>query len=493
VLIFKKSIVLPPVLSDSLFFFLLLFATNIRLFLASFINVHLYLSVGPIFDSSRAWGQKYSILIQLSGGKSTAVQGFRATWKMKTVFPSIKKPVSIVCLMLLPAALTLLHGCSSAKSLTAPPSMAMPVKVQRIDVHEVEESSNFVGVLKSRQSVAMQPQVAGQICKIYVKSGDAVKAGQPLVELDRTKQEASVNSVAATMESNQEESKNAQQTLRSLEATRVSKMSTLKYDQQQQERYAFLKQAGAVSQESLDQWDNQTKIAQAELQSVEAQIEAQKAMIGKMSKVVKQSAASVKEQQAQLKYCTVCAPIAGIIGDIPMRVGEYATTGTVLTTVDDPKSLELYLNIPTIQAPRLSLGMPVELVDHKGNSLDRGKVFFISPSVNNENQSVLVKTHLDNSANRFRSGQYVTARLIWSKGTGISVPVTAVSRISGQDFIFCVERGPGDKTMVKQKPVKLGDIIGDSYTVLSGVAAGETVVTSGVQNLSDGATVAPQT
>jgi multidrug efflux pump subunit AcrA (membrane-fusion protein) len=369
----------------------------------------------------------------------------------------------------------------------------MPVKIAKITAHQVEDASTFVGVLKSRQSVALQPQVAGQICKIYVKNGDQVRPGKPLIELDRTKQEASVNSFSAAMESNQDESVNSRQTLKTLEATRISKMSALKYAEQQHARYTVLLGQGAVSQEAVDQWENQKKIAQADLQAVEAQIQGQKAVISKMTKVVSQSAASVKEQQAQLKYFTIAAPFAGIIGDIPVRVGEYATTSTVLTTIDQTKQLELYLSIPTIQATQLALGMPVEILGTDGERLAMGRVFFISPEVNNDNQTVLVKTQLDNSQNRFRSGQYVTARLIWSKKSGITVPVTSVSRVSGQDFIFVAVAGPGDKMIAKQKPVKLGDIIGDSFKVISGVLPGETIVTSGVQNLSDGATIAPQT
>lgn len=386
-----------------------------------------------------------------------------------------------------------IQGCNSAQPLTTPPSRSMPVKVTKITAHQVEDASTFVGVLKSRQSVALQPQVPGQISKIYVKNGDQVSPGAPLIELDRTKQEASVNSFSAAMESNQEESVNAAQALKSLEATRISKLSALHYAEQQHQRYTLLNQQGAVSQESADQWENQRKIAQADLQAVEAQIQGQKAVISKMTKVVTQSAASVKEQQAQLKYFTIAAPFAGIIGDIPVRVGEYATTSTVLTTIDQPKTLELYLSIPTIQAPKLARGMPVEIVDSNDAKLAKGTIFFISPQVNNENQSVLVKTHLDNSNNKFRSGQYVTARIIWSTKSGITVPVVSVSRVSGQDFIFVAVPGPGDKMIAKQKPVKLGDIVGDSFKVISGVLAGETIVTSGVQNLSDGATITPQT
>ncbi len=385
-----------------------------------------------------------------------------------------------------------LQACNSARpsSVQAPPPM--PVKVMQLQAQTVEDASTFVGVLKSRQSVALQPQVAGQVTKIYVRNGDSVAARAPLMELDRSKQQASVSSFSAAIDSTRAEQKNALETLKSLQATRLSKLANVKYAQQQHDRYQTLCTQGAVSQEQVDQWENQLKVGEGDLQAVEAQVQAQRAVVGKSEKLVNQASASMKEQQAQLKYFTVSAPFSGVIGDIPVKEGQYVTTATALMTIDQSRPLELYLSVPTVQAPKLKIGTPVQILNGEGKRIGLGKIFFISPEVSNDNQSVLVKTKIENENKAFRSGQYVTARVIWSKQSGLTVPTNAVSRVSGQDFIFVAEKGPGNKLVAKQKPVMLGDIIGSTFKVISGVSAGDTIVTSGVQNLTDGAAISPQ-
>lgn len=403
----------------------------------------------------------------------------------------LKTPANQCRLALFILILPLLQGCNSAQpsSVQAPPPM--PVKVLQLKTQPVEDASTFVGVLKSRQSVALQPQVAGQIVKIYVRNGDSVAAGVPLLELDRSKQQANVNSFAAAIDSNREEHSNATETLKSLQATRLSRLANVRYAQNQHDRYQTLRTQGAVAQEQVDQWEAQLKVNQGDLQAVEAQIEAQKAMVSKTDKQVNQASASMKEQQAQLKYFTVSAPFAGIIGDIPVKVGQYVTTDSALTTIDQSRPLELYLSVPTVQAPKLKIGTIVEILDGDEKKVGLGKIFFISPEVNNDNQSVLVKTRIENEDRALRSGQYVTARVIWSKRSGVTVPTNAVSRISGQDFVFLAQNGPGNKLVAKQKPVTLGDIVGSDFKVVSGLSAGDTIVTSGVQNLTDGAAISP--
>lgn len=103
-------------------------------------------------------------------------------------------PIIIIC--------AFLQGCNSAQPLSVQAPPAMPVKLSLVQAQNVEDSSTFVGVLKSRQSVTLQPQVAGQISAIYVKNGDEVRAGQRLLDLDPSKQQAAVNSFGAAIESN---------------------------------------------------------------------------------------------------------------------------------------------------------------------------------------------------------------------------------------------------------------------------------------------------
>ena len=120
----------------------------------------------------------------------------------------------------------------------------------------------------------------------------------------------------------------------------------------------------------------------------------------------------------------------------------------------------------------------------------------VSSHVDDQTQSVLVKGLVQNSHGALRSSQYVRVRLVWKTVEGIVVPVTAVLRINGRHFAFVAEEakgGDGQPALVaRQRPITVGTIVGDNYTVHSGLAPGDRVIVSGVQRLADGAPISPQ-
>ena len=123
----------------------------------------------------------------------------------------------------------------------------------------------------------------------------------------------------------------------------------------------------------------------------------------------------IKGQRVELGYHRVTAPAAGVVGDIPVRVGDRVTQSTMLTTVDDNQGLEVYLQVPVQQAPDLSLGLPVRLVDDRGATIATTKVTFVAPSVDPATQSVLAKAALDRPG-ELRNDQFVRARIVWRVG-----------------------------------------------------------------------------
>jgi len=103
---------------------------------------------------------------------------------------------------------------------------------------------------------------------------------------------------------------------------------------------------------------------------------------------------------------------------------------------------------------------------------------------------VLVKAQLRRAPPTLRVMQYVRSRIVWSRDPALTVPVVAVNRVSGQYFVFVAEDDPQSKaTVARQKPIVVGEIVGDDYVVRGGLAAGERVIVSNVQKLGDGAPV----
>src|SRR5215813_11936224 len=327
---------------------------------------------------------------------------------------------------------------------------AIPVKVQTAHNIPVNDATEYVATLKSRSSAIIMPQVEGYIRQIYVHSGDRVETGTALIEIDPLKQEATVISQRSN---------------------RTAQEANLKWAQQEYERTSGLYAAGVVSKQELDRTKSALDAAQAQLQSLDAQ---------------------VREQQVQLKYYKVDAPWSGIVGDIPVHVGDRVTTTTNLTTVDKPGSLEAYIYVPIERSAQLKMNMPVQIVDGTGNVLADSRISFISPQVDNTTQTVLAKSLITNTRDKMRTSQFIRARMIWETRNTPVVPLLAVTRIGDQYFAFIAEPQNNGSFVAHQRPLKLGYMVGNDYVVLDGVKPGDKVVVSGTQFLMDGAPVIPQ-
>jgi RND family efflux transporter MFP subunit len=188
----------------------------------------------------------------------------------------------------------------------------------------------------------------------------------------------------------------------------------------------------------------------------------------------------------------VVAPRAGIVGDVPVRVGDRVLTTTTLTTVDRPGSLEAYIYVPIEKSAQLKMKLPVQIVDSSGNMLATSRITFISPEVDTATQTVLAKATITNSKDSLRTAQFIRARVIWGSQEKPVVPVVAVSRIGGLYFAFVAEADQKGGYVVHQKPLQIGQIVGNNYVVIDGVKPGDKVVVSGTQFLIDGVPVVPQ-
>ena len=131
-------------------------------------------------------------------------------------------------------------------------------------------------------------------------------------------------------------------------------------------------------------------------------------------------------------------------------------------------------------------------MDSSGNLLASSRITFISPQVDTSTQTVLAKATIANANDSLRTAQYIRARVVWGSQQKPVVPVVAVSRIGGIYFAFVAEPDQKGGYVVRQKPLQIGQIVGNDYVVLDGIKPGDKVVVSGTQFLIDGVPVIPQ-
>jgi RND family efflux transporter MFP subunit len=346
--------------------------------------------------------------------------------------------------------LALATACQKGPASAAGPAMqAMPVQVQVVQAQKIADSSEYLAILKSRHSAVINPQVEGQITKIFVKSGDHVKAGSAILQIDPLKQQATVGSQ---------------------EASRAAQEANLRYAQTQLERERKLFEAGVVSKQEFDNAQTNRDAALAQLKSLGEQ---------------------VNQQQVELRYYRVAAPMAGIIGDIPVREGDRVAVTTLLTTVDEPGSLEAYIYVPAERGKDVRIGLPVHLLDESGKPVSDARITFVSPEVDNDTQTILAKASIENPKRQLRVSQQMRAQVVWSNHQGPVVPVLSVIRINGRFFVFlAVKEAAG--TFARQKGLTIGDTVGNDYVVLDGLKPGDHLIVSGTQFLQDGMPVVEQ-
>src|SRR5688572_24941627 len=214
----------------------------------------------------------------------------------------------------------------------------MPVEVITLAARPVEQTSEFVASLKSRRSTTIQPEVEGFLIRVAVRSGQNVGRGDVLFEIDSAPEQAALGS---------------------LQSMRPMRESDVEFARQQVQRNKTLLEAGAISQREVEQFESQLRSAEAQLKTLDEQM---------------------RQQRSQLSYYRVTSPNAGTVGDVPVNVGDRVTRSTVQTTVDENDVLEVYLNVPVSQAPQLKVGLPVRLVDDRGQLLATNRITFVSPT-----------------------------------------------------------------------------------------------------------------
>ena len=344
-------------------------------------------------------------------------------------------------------------GCQKKQAAPAAGGAGMqglPVQTATVALEPVPQSNEYVATIKSRRSTAITPQVSGILTDIMIHSGDRVKAGQVMMTLDARQQQATVNEKRAT-----ERQKKSVYDFQTLEAERQRKL----FD------------AGITSRDVYEQSHQAYDNSQADYEA---------------------AAEISKTQQQLLDYYTIRAPYDGIVGDVPVHIGDYvAPSGTTpLTTVDQGKDLEAYIYVPTERAGQIRMGLDVDLLDNSGNLIEKSKIDFISPQVDMAVQGILVKVPVHSAPDVLRNAQMVKARLIWTTRPMAVVPVLAVSRLSGQPFVY-VARQQNGRYFAIQTAVTLGDTFGNMYSVAAGLNPGDKVIVSGTQFLVNQMPVMP--
>ncbi|WP_159818954.1 efflux RND transporter periplasmic adaptor subunit [Cyanobium sp. Copco_Reservoir_LC18] len=340
-------------------------------------------------------------------------------------------------------------GCAQKES----PLAIKPLAVEASPVESVAfpEQINTISSLEAPDEVNLAAQAGGRIERLQMRQGDAVREGQLLVVLDQTQ---------------------LREELRALVSQRnESKLNV--------ERFEFLVRQGAAAPIQRDAL-RQNFIA---------------------------ADAAVRAKQSDLAFKDLRAPISGVVSDVKVNPGDVISAGTPFTTIQRTGRLLARVNVPAQYGQRVRLGQTVLVSDPTGGASVEGRLVSIDPRASGATQSFLAKAEIDNRDGRFRNGERVRTRLVIDRRPALSVPAVAVTRTSGQTFVFVVgtrqelEARPGNSPLQQLRalpattryamktPVSLRSLQNNRYPVRQGLQSGQLVIVSNLFSLRHGSPV----
>ena len=335
------------------------------------------------------------------------------------------------------------------------PGNAIPVVTAKAESRDVPVRLRANGTVTALQTVDLRAQITSTVREVHIREGQNVQKGDLLVSLDARAEEANIRKAQAQVEKDRADLATANRDLE-----RQRELFTQKF----------------ISSAALD-------VAQNKVDTLKGQM------------AVDQAAA--ESMGVARAYTEIRAPFAGRTGSIPVRAGSLvqpaqntSTSAPPLVTVTqiDPIAVSFTLpeqELPTLQAALRTGGVPVSATTSSGTETFKGKITFVDNAVDTTTGTIRVKAEFANPTGQLWPGMYVNVDLAPRTLTGATViPAQAVQTGPENRFVYVV----GDDRKVTSKPVKLA-YLEEGIAAVTGIQAGDRVVSEGAQNLRPGSSV----
>jgi multidrug efflux pump subunit AcrA (membrane-fusion protein) len=373
----------------------------------------------------------------------------------------------------------------------------VPVQVAAARSEAIQRTITADGILRALDQSTITPKISAPVREFRVNRGDHVQKGQLLAVLENRDLAAAVadakgaydqaaaahrSMTSATVPDELVKAKTeAQAAKQSLDAAEKLLASREKLYQEGALARRQVDEAGVAQAQAKSQYDTALK----HLESVQnvTRIEDVKGAAGQLDSAKGKHEAA----QAQLSYSEIRSPISGIVADRPLFPGEMASAGSPLLTVMDVSSVIAQVNIPPAQAAFVKVGQPARIVSADNSAEVDGKVTVVSPAVDPQSTTVEVWVQAANPGERLRPGSTVRVTIMaGAVPDAVVVPLEALLPAqAGGSAVIVV----GADSIVHEHKVETGVRGSDKVQILTGVAAGERVVTVGGVGLQDGAKV----
>jgi HlyD family secretion protein len=400
--------------------------------------------------------------------------------------------VSVGCLI------ALLTGCGKKTEEAADAEAPTPVMVETATLGAIDRIVTADAVLYPINQANVIPKISAPVKRILVNRGDHVRAGQLLAELESA-------DLAAAIEESKHQAEQTEAAYQGLSAGTVvedrtkaqsdvaAAQAAVDAAQKLYDNRAQLQREGALAQRLVDDAKLQLVQAQSQLATAQNHLQvlsgvSQREAIRGAEAQVNAAKAHTESLAVQLSYARVTSPISGVIADRSVFPGEIAAAGTPLVSIVDISQVVARANVPVKDAAFITVGRPARITGPEGDLA--GKVTVVSPSVDPNSTTVEVWVQTANPGEKLKPGGTVRVAIIAEtiQNTLVAPASALLNSDEGGQKMMVID----DKMVAQERKVSVGVRQGARVQILSGVQAGEQVVTSGGLGLEDKAKVVIQ-
>jgi len=388
----------------------------------------------------------------------------------------------------------------------------VPVTVAKTESRQVPAYIQATGSLVAQETSDIAPRAAGKISNVSVNVGEFVSQGDVIAKIDDkdarlqlASAEAGVKQAIAAVRQaearlglgpNGRFNASAIPEVRAANANYEQMLAELRQAEANEKRYRELVETGDVPMITYEQFRTTRDTARARVNAAKQQLDAAANAARQNNQAIASAEASVEAARTQVGTAqqaiadtVIRAPFSGFISERPVAVGEYVSSASIVATLLRTNPIKIQIQISESDVPAVALGRGVSVqVDAYPDRSFAGTVTAVNPSIDATSRSAVVEASIENNGNALRSGMFATARINKEGGgTGIFVTKAAVyNDQSTQSYrAFVIVDG-----VAKLRVLQIGTEEGDSIQILSGLEADETVATSNLDQLYEGAKVA---
>ncbi len=388
---------------------------------------------------------------------------------------------------------------------------AVVVTTDKAVAREIPAFIQTTGSLTADESSNIAPKAAGKVVNIYVNVGDFVGRGSVIARLDENDARLRVAEAEANVKQSQAAVRQAEARLglspngtfnssaipevRVVNANYEQALAELRQAEANEKRYRELVETGDVAMITYEQFRTNRDTARARVNAAKQSLEAAVNAAKQNNQAIKSAQTAVEAARTQaataqsaIADTVIRAPFSGFISERPTAVGEFVTSSSVVATILRTNPIKVQMQVAEADIPHISIGRGVSIeVDAYKDRKFGGTVTAVNPAIDPTSGAAIVEAHIENGDSALRSGMFATARIVREGGsTGVFVPKSAVynDQATQSYRVFVIQ-----ENVAKLRVVQPGTEESEFVQILSGVNADETIATSNLAQLYEGAKV----